>query len=69
MILMKTKNMSVFERILDKDLDMSKIDADNLVIDFDKNNCLLRISIFSKNHFCFERIIDLREYEGDLCEH
>ena len=60
---MKTKNMSVFERILDKDLDMSKINADNLVIDFDKNNCLLRISVFSENHFCFERIINLEEYE------
>ena len=66
---METKSMSVFERIFDKDLDMPKIDADNLVIDFDKDSCLLRVSIFSKNHFCFERIIDLEEYEGDLCEH
>lgn len=62
------KNMHMTERILDKDLNLSKINADNLVIDFDSDNCLLRISVFRNNHFCFDRIIDLKQEDGENYE-
>lgn len=41
-----------YELLVEKDVDLSKLGfGDNLVIEFDPERCMLRVSVFEKGHF------------------
>ena len=43
-----------YELLVEKDVDLSKLGfGDNLVVEFDPERCMLRVSVFEESHFKF----------------
>lgn len=41
-----------YELLVEKDVDLSKLGfGDNLVVEFDPERCMLRVSVFEESHF------------------
>jgi len=72
-----------YELLTDKNVDLSQVGfGDSLMIEFDKEKCYLRVSIFDHDHyqdhfvvdlkdeFCLENLeVEIEEDENDMIDH
>lgn len=57
--------MSRFQAIADAPVNLTTLGfGDELYFEIDKENCVLRISVFEEGHYCDEMMVDLSQIKN-----